>query len=148
MAQTFASIARALPLLLLVATITGCGETLSGPSSFAPFSREDLRLGTGATAANGQSVSVNYTLWLYDPSAADKNAPLTSKNTVMIEVTLPKKNDFDKRVNPAALKAGYRFGLEWPAHDSIKAMLKELPSASGFPEPGKGKKAGKKNALN
>lgn len=34
---------------------------------------EDVKAGTGATAAKGQTVSVHYTGWLYDPAAADKH---------------------------------------------------------------------------
>jgi FKBP-type peptidyl-prolyl cis-trans isomerase len=31
----------------------------------------DLRLGTGATANTGSTITVHYTGWLYDPSKAD-----------------------------------------------------------------------------
>lgn len=55
--------------LLLAAA--GCGGTATGPSSLAPFSQVDLRLGTGAEAAAGSLVKVNYTGWLYDPTKAD-----------------------------------------------------------------------------
>ena len=33
----------------------------------------DSKVGTGATAAAGQQVSVHYTGWLYDPKATDKH---------------------------------------------------------------------------
>ena len=36
-----------------------------------PFSTEDLRVGTGREAMNGDVLSVNYTGWLYDPNAAE-----------------------------------------------------------------------------
>ena len=36
-----------------------------------PFSTEDLRVGTGQEAMNGDSLSVDYTGWLYDPNAPD-----------------------------------------------------------------------------
>lgn len=49
----------------------GCGDTATGPSSLAPFSQVDLRLGTGAEAAPGNLLTVNYTGWLYDPTKAD-----------------------------------------------------------------------------
>jgi FKBP-type peptidyl-prolyl cis-trans isomerase FkpA len=49
----------------------GCGAASTGPSSTAPFSQLDLRLGTGTEAATGNSLTVNYTGWLYDPTKAD-----------------------------------------------------------------------------
>jgi FKBP-type peptidyl-prolyl cis-trans isomerase FkpA len=54
--------------LLLVA---GCNTGSTGPSSTAPFSQVDLRLGTGAEAAAGNELTVNYTGWLYDPAKTD-----------------------------------------------------------------------------
>jgi FKBP-type peptidyl-prolyl cis-trans isomerase FkpA len=49
----------------------GCGDTATGPSSLAPFSQQDLRVGTGAEAVPGSLVKVNYTGWLYDPLRVD-----------------------------------------------------------------------------
>jgi FKBP-type peptidyl-prolyl cis-trans isomerase FkpA len=57
---------------VLLAGAAGCGGTSTGPSSTAPFSQVDLRLGTGAAAATGNAVTVNYTGWLYDPTKADQ----------------------------------------------------------------------------
>ena len=34
----------------------------------APFSTTDVRVGTGADAAAGRRVTVNYTGWIYDPA--------------------------------------------------------------------------------
>lgn len=51
--------------------LAACAETPSGPSTGAPYSQVDLRLGTGADAVTGKSVVVNYTGWLYDPSKTD-----------------------------------------------------------------------------
>lgn len=53
---------------------TGCGSSSSEPSSPAQqpaYSQIDLQVGTGATAAAGNSVTVNYTGWLYDNTKAD-----------------------------------------------------------------------------
>ena len=36
-----------------------------------PFSTEDLTVGTGQEAMNGDTLSVHYTGWLYDPNAAE-----------------------------------------------------------------------------
>lgn len=51
--------------------LAACAENPSGPSSGAPYSQVDLRLGTGADAVTGKNVVVNYTGWLYDPTKAD-----------------------------------------------------------------------------
>lgn len=48
-----------------------CAESPTGPSSGAPYSQVDLRLGTGADALTGKNVVVNYTGWLYDPTKTD-----------------------------------------------------------------------------
>jgi FKBP-type peptidyl-prolyl cis-trans isomerase len=36
-----------------------------------PFGITDLVVGTGAEAVNGRTVTLNYTLWLYHPTAAE-----------------------------------------------------------------------------
>lgn len=56
---------------LLAVGLGACSEAPTGPSSGAPYSQVDLRLGTGADAATGQNVVVNYTGWLYDPTKTD-----------------------------------------------------------------------------
>ena len=48
-----------------------CGSNPAEPTSSAPFSQTDLRVGTGAEATNGRRVSVTYTGWLYDTSQTD-----------------------------------------------------------------------------
>jgi FKBP-type peptidyl-prolyl cis-trans isomerase FkpA len=54
-----------------IAGAAGCGGTSTGPSATAPFSQVDLRVGTGAQAASLNTLSVNYTGWLYDPTKPD-----------------------------------------------------------------------------
>ena len=51
--------------------LAACAENPTGPSSGAPYSQVDLRLGTGADAVAGKTVVVNYTGWLYDPTKTD-----------------------------------------------------------------------------
>ena len=51
--------------------VTACSDGPTGPSSSAPYSQLDLRLGTGADALPGKTVAVNYTGWLYDPTKTD-----------------------------------------------------------------------------
>lgn len=56
---------------VLAAGAGGCNSSPTSPSQSAPFSRTDVLLGTGAEAAAGNALTVNYTGWLYDPSKAD-----------------------------------------------------------------------------
>jgi FKBP-type peptidyl-prolyl cis-trans isomerase FkpA len=56
----------------LVAAVSGCNSSSTAPSSTAPFSSVDLTVGSGATAAAGNVLTVNYTGWIYDPSKVDK----------------------------------------------------------------------------
>jgi FKBP-type peptidyl-prolyl cis-trans isomerase FkpA len=68
--------ARVFCALILSAAIlsaAACGGSGSSPSNLptAPFSQTDIRVGTGADAVNGRTLSVNYSLWLYDPAGAE-----------------------------------------------------------------------------
>jgi FKBP-type peptidyl-prolyl cis-trans isomerase FkpA len=64
---------RFIPWLALLAFCVGCSSdspttpTLP-PTSSAPYSQTDLVVGFGATASNGNRVTVAYTGWLYDTS--------------------------------------------------------------------------------
>jgi FKBP-type peptidyl-prolyl cis-trans isomerase FkpA len=65
---------RFLPILaLLMVAACGGNETI-GPSvstTSAPYSQTDLVVGTGATAAAGNLVTVAYAGWLHDSSKPD-----------------------------------------------------------------------------
>ena len=59
-------------VLVLGLLVAGCGDSNpTAPSANVPFSTVDLRVGTGAAAAVGSPVSVNYTLWLYNAGGVD-----------------------------------------------------------------------------
>jgi FKBP-type peptidyl-prolyl cis-trans isomerase FkpA len=64
--------AATLALALLISACGG-GGTNSTPASTGPTTLQitDSVVGTGATAAAGNTVSVNYTGWLYSASAAN-----------------------------------------------------------------------------
>ena len=64
---------RFLALLALAAAVSACkGDTPTSPSVNAnvPYSQVDIVVGTGAEAVAGRTVTTNYSLWLYDPNAA------------------------------------------------------------------------------
>ena len=56
--------------LALCAAASGCGDAPVAPTT-VPFSQVDLRVGTGAEAAAGKVLTVNYTGWLYDATKVD-----------------------------------------------------------------------------
>jgi FKBP-type peptidyl-prolyl cis-trans isomerase FkpA len=57
-------------LFLVAAVSAGCGGSPTTPT--APFSQSDVRVGTGAAAASGNTLSVNYTGWVYDASQPEQ----------------------------------------------------------------------------
>lgn len=67
-------------LLSLSFFVTACSEKTTKTEeakatvihSTNSLHKTDVKIGTGATAMSGQSVSVHYTGWLYDPTSADK----------------------------------------------------------------------------
>lgn len=64
------------PLVVMVVAlgVSGCSSSDSNPtapSANVPFSTVDLRVGTGAEAANGRNVTVNYSGWIYDRLGTD-----------------------------------------------------------------------------
>jgi FKBP-type peptidyl-prolyl cis-trans isomerase FkpA len=66
------SVVAVAALAVVPLAVSGCDNTVTGPSDYAPFAKIDLRLGAGATAEAGKSVTVNYTGWLYDPNKGEQ----------------------------------------------------------------------------
>lgn len=60
----------ALAALLVLAT-AACGDNPSAPVNLARFSQTDLIVGTGAEAASGSVLKVNYAGWLYNAARPD-----------------------------------------------------------------------------
>lgn len=60
-------------LVTAVVALAACGSSNSSPSptSTAPFSATDIVVGTGATAATGNRITVNYAGFLYDSSKTE-----------------------------------------------------------------------------
>ncbi len=61
-----------LALAAFVAAAASCATSPAAPTVGAPYSQTDLTVGTGAAAASGNTVSVNYTGWMYDANKPDQ----------------------------------------------------------------------------
>ena len=90
-AATLTTVTRAILAILLSAAIgaaAACGDDSSG-SPNAPttlprveYNQTDLVVGTGTEATNGRTLSVHYTLWLYDPAGTNgKGRQIQSSRT-------------------------------------------------------------------
>jgi FKBP-type peptidyl-prolyl cis-trans isomerase FkpA len=66
---------RLLTVFVLATAVLACkgNDTPTSPSVNAnvPYSQTDVRVGTGTEAVNGRTVTSNYSLWLYSPTAAE-----------------------------------------------------------------------------
>ena len=59
-----------IPVLAALCAVS-CSNTPTAPVSAAPYSQVDLLVGTGTEAASGNTLTVNYTGWIYDPTKPD-----------------------------------------------------------------------------
>lgn len=62
---------RFLVVLVCLGLAAACGSNNPTSPSSVAYSQTDLRLGTGDAAASGNTLTVNYTGWLYDPTKTD-----------------------------------------------------------------------------
>ena len=64
-------------LLLVGAVLAGCtSDNPAGPTFGVPFSITDIVVGTGAAAAIGNTLTVEFTGWLYDPSQPENKGTM------------------------------------------------------------------------
>ena len=71
---------------LAVSACGGNNTTPTAPSANVPFSTIDLKVGTGAEATLGRSVTVNYTLWLWDSLGTDNKGSRLEAGTLPFTV--------------------------------------------------------------
>ncbi|MDP1572534.1 MAG: FKBP-type peptidyl-prolyl cis-trans isomerase [Vicinamibacterales bacterium] len=68
---------RTLALLTVLLVTAACtSESPTAPTSSAPFSATDLRVGTGAEATAGRRLTVDYAGWIYQAGAPDNKGRL------------------------------------------------------------------------
>ena len=63
-------------IALCGALASGCNDSPTVPSNFAPFSQTDLRVGTGGDAVAGRVLTVQYTGWFFNDSRTDDKGPV------------------------------------------------------------------------
>jgi len=56
--------------------VSGAACNTTPPSTAVAYSQVDLIVGTGATAAVGQTLTVDYTGYMYDPNKPDARGPI------------------------------------------------------------------------
>ena len=61
-----------LSFVLFPILLAGCGSGDAERTNVTELIRQDARVGTGAEAAAGRTVTVHYTGWLYDAARPDK----------------------------------------------------------------------------
>jgi len=71
LARVISTVVAVAALAVVPVALSGCDNTVTGPSDYSPFREVDLRLGGGTTAESGKTVTVNYIGWLYDPNKAE-----------------------------------------------------------------------------
>ena len=71
--ETLIMMMKRLMALMALLAAAGCGSSSSTAptTSSAPYTQQDLVLGTGALAAANSTITVGYAGWLYDSSKAD-----------------------------------------------------------------------------
>ena len=77
-------------MIALALAVSGCSGSESSPTApsvTVPFTTLDLRVGTGAEAANGRLVSLNYSGWIYDALGTDKKGSRFDAGS--FSITLP-----------------------------------------------------------
>lgn len=57
--------------LIVLSLAAACSDGPTTPGGVTTLTQTDLTVGTGAAAATGNSITVNYTGWLYDASRPD-----------------------------------------------------------------------------
>ncbi len=129
----------AIPVLLLCAA---CGGDDGGPTSptpptaptspsvglDVPFSTEDLLVGTGQEAMNGDTLSVGYTGWLYDPNAAEnKGVQFDSR---------PATNPFPFVLGAGRVIAGWDQGVLGMRVGGLRRLV--IPPELGYGDAGQG----------
>jgi FKBP-type peptidyl-prolyl cis-trans isomerase FkpA len=117
--------------VLAAATVAaGCGSNPAEPTSSAPYSQTDIRVGTGAEATNGRVVTVNYTGWLYDTSKTD------GKGTQFDSSLNPGRTPFSFTLGASGIIDGWNRGVVGMKVGGVRRLV--IPPDLAYGERGQG----------
>jgi FKBP-type peptidyl-prolyl cis-trans isomerase len=128
-----------LPLVLVAAACGGDGDSTSSATpgaapaaavaDVASLTKDDRVAGTGAEARPGMMVSVHYTGWLYDPSAADKRGN-------KFDSSKDRGQPFEFQLGKGDVIAGWDEGVQGMKVGGTRVLT--IPSAMGYGARGAG----------
>ncbi len=102
--------------------LAACTHDTTGPSSSAPYSQVDLTPGSGAAAADGLNLTVDYTGWLYDPTKAD--------NKGLVFDTTVGKTPFTFTLGTGQVIQGWEQGLVGMQVGGVRRLV--IPPSLGY----------------
>ena len=115
--------------LTLATLLTGCGggsdNTPSGPTL---LQTTDIVVGTGATAVAGNTLTVNYTGWLYDATAAQNHGKQFDSSVG--------RAPFSFKLGTGQVIAGWDQGMVGMKVGGKRTLI--IPSALGYGSSGAG----------
>lgn len=116
--------------LSVVSVACGGGSGGSGaPADVAALKKDDKTAGTGAEARPGMMVSVHYTGWLYDPTAADTRGR-------KFDSSKDRGEQFEFQLGKGDVIAGWDEGVAGMKVGGTRVLT--IPSAMGYGARGAG----------
>lgn len=115
-------------LVLASVVTTGACTSPTSPTVRVPFSKVDLRVGTGADAESGQTLLVNYSGWLYDDTKADKKGKLFDSS--------PSDRPFVFKLGSAQVIEGWDTGITGMKVGGLRRLV--IPSELAYAREGAG----------
>jgi FKBP-type peptidyl-prolyl cis-trans isomerase FkpA len=109
-------------LLALSTVISGCSESPTSPSNYAPFSQTDLRLGSGEDAVTGKVLTVTYTGWLYDASQISQKGATVDSSVG--------RDPFTFTLGAGSVIAGWDLGLVGMKAGGLRRLV--VPPSLGY----------------
>lgn len=115
---------RLLLIVVLSAAIAGCTGSPTTPTSSAPFSQTDVRVGTGTAAAAGKTVTMNYTGWFFDPSKSDQKGLQFDSSVGRTPFS------FTLGLSPSQVIAGWERGVPGMMIGGVRRLV--IPPSLGY----------------